>query len=332
MPPDATAALWQIERLRRPDSTDTSTNTFSSIQMPPMFECAWRWAIAQSTIDRRALQGFASIRAATRGAAGTWPWLCWQGAAAKAINPANATASTEELVQLISSVAEKTSRMTKDDAVPILALHAAFPPEVANTAQQALAVMQNSQTGRSSDIATDLAVALSMPNTALFNRLKRTSDLLDEVSIEPDALKTYAISAETGRFNIGPTGLDSAPAPALARRIVDPEDSNRKRFGGAARSSGFEVSATFDLTSNRNWVSISIIVTGEVPDDTVAQVYRHDSFKPKMREVRFTDGVAKHKVTAWGGFTVGIWIPDVRVELELDLSKIKDAPRIIQDR
>jgi hypothetical protein len=35
---------------------------------------------------------------------------------------------------------------------------------------------------------------------------------------------------------------------------------------------------------------------------------------------------------AWGGFTVGVWIPSETVELELDLAREPDAPRIIRER
>jgi len=45
---------------------------------------------------------------------------------------------------------------------------------------------------------------------------------------------------------------------------------------------------------------------------------------------KFNDGHAELKVTAWGGFTVGLWLPIQQVELELDLAEVPGAPQNIR--
>jgi hypothetical protein len=37
------------------------------------------------------------------------------------------------------------------------------------------------------------------------------------------------------------------------------------------------------------------------------------------------------RLRAFGGFTVGVWIPSQQVQLELDLAELSDAPRVIKE-
>jgi hypothetical protein len=58
----------------------------------------------------------------------------------------------------------------------------------------------------------------------------------------------------------------------------------------------------------------------------------HPTFSPPMLKVAFRGSRARLRIQAWGGFTVGVWLPSSNVELECDLSVLPDAPAIIRDR
>ncbi|MGP2516569.1 pYEATS domain-containing protein [Yersinia sp. 2545 StPb PI] len=53
---------------------------------------------------------------------------------------------------------------------------------------------------------------------------------------------------------------------------------------------------------------------------------------PSIIKVSFRGRHAQLRIQAWGGFTVGIWIPKANVELECDLSQLERAPSIIKSR
>lgn len=126
-----------------------------------------------------------------------------------------------------------------------------------------------------------------------------------------------------------------AAAPALGRKVTAPDDPHKGRFGGASRADGFTVAATF-RTGASGWVEIRLSVVADEAQvalgaDDFAQFYLHDSFDPDMIPAPFVNGVAELSVIAYGGFTVGIWIPTRQVELELDLARVRGAPRPIRD-
>jgi hypothetical protein len=116
--------------------------------------------------------------------------------------------------------------------------------------------------------------------------------------------------------------------------VMVPDDPNKGRFGGRRSKGGFELRAAFTPTSDKNWVRITLTVAAknEVPQSAVAEFFLHDSFRPSRVKATFRDAVAAKTVTAWGGFTVGAWIPSKGVELELDLAQEPGAPDIIRER
>ena len=324
MPPDAIAARWQIERLLGPDDSKTSRKTAASIRMPPMLECAWRWAIARSTIDRNALQDFASIRAAAKTAGGTAPWLCWNGAGAKGLeNPAPA-ASDDELEALVRSVASKakTLRERQERYQSNLVSPHSVPAEVAATALRAEQVlaMPGRTDGRSDGPVAALAVALSLPLAALAGRLRTSEEALDR-----------ALAEEERGDAPRPEGRRS-DAPGWSRKVKFKGDPNRGRFGGLSERDGFRLEATFAKSGSKNWATIHLAIIGPPGFDGEAVMYLHDSFRPPRYRYRFKDGEVRDKLTAWGGFTVGAWIPAHRIELELNLAEVDGAPLIIRER
>ena len=323
MPPDATAALWQIDRLRGGRIKIGPGAPPGSIRMPPMLECAWRWAVARTTIDRHALQDFASIRAAAKSAGGTTPWLCWNGAAAKGMQNPAPPATDAQLVGLMELVADRARSLRSRTRSPRseLVLPTHLPADVAATVQRVEQILDPKRGElrrheRDSPPAA-LAISLSLPVAALGPRLTGTADEL-----------ARALEAEPATARRGPI-MD---APGWTKEVKYKNDANRGRFGGRAERDGFRIEADFSVIKSRNWATIYLTVFGPEGFDGVVVIYLHSSFRPPRYELRFKDGVAKDKLKAWGGFTVGAWIPSRGVELELDLARVSAAPKIIRER
>ena len=124
------------------------------------------------------------------------------------------------------------------------------------------------------------------------------------------------------------------PPPALELPITERDDPHKGRFGGQSERDGFKVTASF-RNATRNFVEIILRVESsahsEMHNLECVEFYLHDSFDPDVVPVTFRDGVAELSLLAYGGFTVGVWIACIGLELELDLSKVKGAPRIIRE-
>ena len=117
--------------------------------------------------------------------------------------------------------------------------------------------------------------------------------------------------------------------------ILSPDDPNNGRFGGRSEHDDFVLRAEFDDPKQKNWVRTRLIVEctkpGTVGDEQV-EFFLHDSFRPNRIAAAFRKGRATAAVTAWGGFTVGAWLPARELELELNLATAPGAPRIIVER
>lgn len=124
------------------------------------------------------------------------------------------------------------------------------------------------------------------------------------------------------------------PAPALSRKTAFPDDPQKGRFGGKASDKGFTLSARF-RSSGSDWVDVRLLVEADQgvtlkPED-YAEFFLHDTFDPDQISAVFKDGRAELSVLSYGGFTVGVWIPSHGVQLELDLARVRGAPRAIRD-
>jgi hypothetical protein len=126
--------------------------------------------------------------------------------------------------------------------------------------------------------------------------------------------------------------------PALQRPSGPKNDPNKGRFGGQSSRDGFRLISAFERTSSPNWVTITLTVEayssaklGLGLGDFVWFAL-HPTFSPPVLKVSFRGNRARLRVQAFGGFTVGVWVPAVGVELESDLALLPDAPRIIQTR
>lgn len=123
-----------------------------------------------------------------------------------------------------------------------------------------------------------------------------------------------------------------APAEDLPEQFDD--DPWRGRFGGKPSDRGFTLAATFRNVS-RSTVEIVLNVIAaagtNIADGEKVVFYLHDTFNPDKVTALFHGGTAELTVMSYGGFTVGAWIPSVPVELELNLARAKDAPRIVRE-
>jgi hypothetical protein len=101
------------------------------------------------------------------------------------------------------------------------------------------------------------------------------------------------------------------------------------------KKGGFTLSAQFTQVRT-NLVEVSLTVdaldSSSVALGDSAWFCLHPTFNPDWVKIYFDNGRATLTVKTWGGFTVGAWLPRQGVELELDLARIPDAPKIIRER
>lgn len=326
LPTDAICAAWALRRMQAPSRKEGAwARVPTRIEAPPMLECSWRWAIEESITRPDAVRG-AAVVATARSAGGTLPWLCWQIAATKArFIPVSTKAN--DLPALISQIADKVGALVETKGIPQTLSQglAALSPEIQATALRAVKLVAEKSAKVSDASITELAVALGLPSKLLHKRLINTNAALEEAGSALLADGQQAVTMKKGS-RIGNT------APGLALPIRNNDDLQKGRFGDKSSRSGFSVEATFEETASKNWVKVVMCVTGPASDGEEVQFHLHDSFRPPLMARKFKRGTAKLGVTVWGGFTLGVWIPEQRIELELDLSKLKNAPRIVRER
>jgi hypothetical protein len=166
-------------------------------------------------------------------------------------------------------------------------------------------------------------------------------EFLDTVSGKFNALDARIAKLEIAAQSGVPQTKElmaSAPVrarpPGLSTPPAHRDDPQWGRFGGASEREGFVLRAFFQ-NATKNFVEVVMIVDappGLVPDsEDVIEFYLHDTFDPDVVPAVFTEGKAELRVIAYGGFTVGAWIAHRGLSLELDLSKVRGAPRMIRE-
>lgn len=160
---------------------------------------------------------------------------------------------------------------------------------------------------------------------------------LNDLKLEVGRLKKAISSGSGAPAVIAKAVEDQAREPHLPT-ITVPDDPQKNRFGGRPDRHGYALSASFLYSSpNDPIVSVTLAVTcprTAAPES--ARFYLHDSFIRPEVSVPFEDGVATLRLSIGGGFTVGVWIEgthgDDAVLLELDLSKLEGAPKVVVER
>ena len=157
-------------------------------------------------------------------------------------------------------------------------------------------------------------------------------------SVAPKRTDAPVGSAKMGAVPNGSSSFHpSAPddCPALSRPPGPDDDPNNGRFGGQTEVIGFRLGAQFP---EDNAKAVTIVLSVDAGEHTQVELgdcvwfCLHPTFNPEWVRVLFQGRRASLTVRAWGGFTVGAWLPTQQVELECDLASIDDAPRIIKDR
>lgn len=131
-------------------------------------------------------------------------------------------------------------------------------------------------------------------------------------------------------------GIDNGPAcPANGRPVKWRDDPNLERFGGEDARYGYALTAGFEDAIEEGTTNVTMTVeagpNADLAPGDVAWFCLHPTFRPQWVRVIFGNGRAVLTVQAWGGFTVGVWLPTPEVELELDLSLLPDAPERIRE-
>ncbi len=121
------------------------------------------------------------------------------------------------------------------------------------------------------------------------------------------------------------------PMPEL-KPVTQRDDPNKGRFGGRDEKDGFKLAAEFVGSEEARLVNVKLAVYGiDRPLTQKVRFFLHPTFPSPELTVNPVDGVAALDTLAYGGFTVGAWVEGTKTLLELDLSRLEGAPRIIRD-
>jgi hypothetical protein len=318
LPSDVEVATWQGRsgRLRNPGRLD-------ALRTPPMLECCWGWAMKRSVVQPDTIPDSFSFRAATVGAAGASPWLAWRAAAAKGASP-DASGPSGKLNAVLKQLAGETLKLVDSTRTGIgSAPFAELSLETRTIAARALRLVPDGPFARILDhgLAQKLAQSVRMPAATLHLRAEQA---LAEVRQAVGGAEAVGSGA-----TVEPDA--ASLAPALSRVVRVPDDPHKGRFGGKASAGGFHLEAAFSEEAD-DWVTVTLAVRSDsAPDGLSVEFFLHDSFSPDHYVETLGEGRAELKIHAWGGFTVGVWIPRSGVELELDLALLPDAPRIVRE-
>lgn len=318
---DVISTRWELDRLLEGTSL---THSRRKIDMPPMLACAWRWAVAHSVRDTEAIARTPANIAAARATNDFAPWLAWKASAAKAGPLAPATTDETRLESLVVTVSQMVDELVGMSAERFGSKNlAALSPEV-----RAIALKMIAPPGKSDaqspgySGAANLATEMTVPGRALWLWLDRARKEIDDVLARLKSDQSPKVKSNDA----------AVAAPGLARPVTAPDDPHKGRFGGQPGKNGFTAAASFHRTNKPDWTRIIVSVEGVAPDGDEVHFHLHDSFRPQVLRKAFRKGRAQVEVMAWGGFTVGIWLPKQAVELELDLATIPDAPEGIRLR
>lgn len=334
LPTDFVAAWWQLEKLggAKPIAPVPSKLP-AAIDTPPLFSCSWRWAACRSVETTDTLRLTPSIIAAARSASGHQPWLVWNSSAAKALPSSLWKSDNRSTEQLARDTVRSVSKLLNLWEGPrASALLQQLGPELGAMALQLRGLVGREELG--SPLASILASTMALPNRTLRHRLLSTEKEIAKTlfpKAEESADLRTAVGSRAGSIGRS-TSKKLSRAPALSRAVKVPDDPNKGRFGRHASANGFTLCARFPNQKTSEWTKIEILVFATGVEHQVVQFYLHDSFRPSLIEEKLKNGKASLTLSAWGGFTVGVWIPSKRTELELDLSQLPDAPTNIRYR
>ena len=156
--------------------------------------------------------------------------------------------------------------------------------------------------------------------------------------IRMDTGQTEAPAKEATIPTETPIEFSNAPGscPALTRPPGPDNDPNLGRFGGHDTANGYRLRTMFGGDPEGETASITMTIEADpgtrIAPGAVAWFCLHPTFNPQWVKVIFGNDRAILSLHSWGGFTVGVWLPEAGVELESNLAKLPDAPRIVRER
>jgi hypothetical protein len=312
--PDLFALRWQLDG----DASGILT-------APPMLVSAWEFAARHSARAVESVPDTPSFRGAARGRVGAGAWLAWRTSGAKeAVIEEVAPATTPGIGDAIDQLSSTLMRVAGGVDPADTTLLDSLSPASRGVVNAARNLNIASGTGLDPDTLAKFAGALLTPNTLLTEKLQTTSRELEGVAAQ---------TSVTGDVLKNPN--DPRDPPALRLPVLQFDDPQKGRFGGKAEVDGFSLSASFSESGDQNWIEIHLVATAKpgvvLDSDAVAEFFLHDTFRPSRLSVTFANGVATLTLRAFGGFTVGVWIPSHQVQLELDLAELSYAPRVIKE-
>jgi hypothetical protein len=114
------------------------------------------------------------------------------------------------------------------------------------------------------------------------------------------------------------------------------EDPQKNQWGGKDINNGRRIRADVTPTpGNREWFNVTIYVESVDPAPPLegeVVFHLHPTFRDPNPVVPVRSGEAVLTRLAWGAFTVGAEADRGKTKLELDLSKIEDAPNLFRSR
>jgi hypothetical protein len=284
------------------DLTSAGKARMQESTAPVSAEQALRWL----SLDR----GLSFAQDETAGA-----WLCWRASATKAAE-ASIHARVEMNARIQDLVKMATQLATRPGLSDSQTLSRILTPELRHRAQ------------------TVLDTLLSPANQHLFGSILEKNPSLGQVFEQMQQLSTTLAASrqESAPPSAGHMPTPPEQAPGLSRMIVFPDDPHKARFGGTAAREGFILSASFANTRQPGWTRITLSINGPARDGETIRLYLHESFPEPVQDLMFSKQKASTSLLAWGGFTVGGWLPDRGIELELDLAECDGAPEPIRTR
>lgn len=110
----------------------------------------------------------------------------------------------------------------------------------------------------------------------------------------------------------------------------DDSDPNKGQFGGKAVAGGWRLSADVKrFPGSERLFMIHAVVAGSdalkpLVEGTEVVFYLHPTFSPRLARRAVKGGVAVMDCVAWGAFTLGVVVEEIR--LELDLGSVAGVP------
>ncbi len=149
------------------------------------------------------------------------------------------------------------------------------------------------------------------------------------------AIAAIGALAETPAGRYGAAGRGHRRG--AADPATDPGDPRKGRFGGEASRGGYSLRARVSPVDRRaSWfgVRLEVVREGGAEAPRAVTFHVHDSFTPDAIEAAFEGDRATLDLEAFGAFTVGATVrlaSGARVQLELDLATVRDAPAGFRD-